>query len=55
MKITLVGMGSGTYAGLTVAGAQAVRRAGYIVGARRLLDALPDDCAPAPCGTLQNG
>ena len=46
MKITLVGMGSGTYAGLTVAGAQAVRRAGYIIGARRLLDALPDDCAP---------
>ena len=46
MRITLVGMGSGTYAGLTVAGAQAVRRAGYIIGARRLLDALPDDCAP---------
>lgn len=46
MKITLVGMGSGTYAGLTVAGAQAVHRAGYIIGARRLLDALPDDCAP---------
>ncbi len=44
MSITLIGMGSG-YGGLTVSGAAALAGADCIIGARRLLDALPDTCA----------
>lgn len=45
MKITLVGMGSG-YDALTRRGAAALAAADCIIGARRLLDALPETCAP---------
>ena len=45
MNITLVGMGSGAYTGMTLRGEAALRRAECIIGARRLLDALPDTCA----------
>lgn len=44
MKVTLVGMGSGTPGGLTVRGLAALQSAGLIVGARRLLQNLPDGC-----------
>ena len=44
MKITLVGMGSGLPASLTVAGLSALREADLIIGARRLLENLPEGC-----------
>ena len=44
MKITLVGMGSGAPGGLTVRGLAALQGAGLIIGARRLLQNLPDGC-----------
>ena len=44
MKITLVGMGCGDYAGLTLMGAKALEDAEYILGARRLLQTLPEVC-----------
>ncbi|WP_419501985.1 precorrin-6y C5,15-methyltransferase (decarboxylating) subunit CbiE [Gemmiger sp.] len=44
MKITLVGMGSGTPSSLTVQGLNALREAELIIGARRLLESLPDGC-----------
>ena len=44
MKITLVGMGSGTPDSLTVQGLNALREAELIIGARRLLENLPDGC-----------
>ena len=44
MKITLVGMGSGTPSSLTVQGLNALREAELIIGARRLLENLPDGC-----------
>ena len=42
MKITLVGMGCGDYAGLTLMGAKALEEAECVLGARRLLQALPE-------------
>ena len=42
MRITLVGMGSGAPGGLTVRGLAALQGAGLIIGARRLLQNLPD-------------
>ena len=44
MKITLVGMGSGTPGSLTMQGLNALREAELIIGARRLLESLPDGC-----------
>lgn len=44
MQLTLIGMGSGTPASLTVAGLAALREADLILGARRLLSALPAGC-----------
>ena len=44
MKITLVGMGSGTPGSLTMQGLNALREAELIIGARRLLECLPDGC-----------
>ena len=44
MKITLVGMGSGTLGSLTMQGLNALREAELIIGARRLLESLPDGC-----------
>ena len=44
MKITLVGMGSGMPGSLTAAGLEALRGAELIIGARRLLEHLPDGC-----------
>ena len=44
MRITLVGMGSGAPGGLTVRGLAALQGAGLIIGARRLLQNLPDGC-----------
>ena len=46
MKITLVGMGSGTPASLTAAGRDALLGAELILGARRLLEQLPAECTP---------
>ena len=46
MKITLIGMGSGTPAGLTAAGRDALFGAELILGARRLLEQLPAECTP---------
>ena len=45
MKITLIGMGSGCPESLTVQGYAALREADLILGARRLLSALPAGCA----------
>lgn len=44
MKITLVGMGSGTPGSLTVQGLNALQEAELIIGARRLLESLPEGC-----------
>ena len=44
MKLTLVGMGSGSSAGLTAAGQAALQGAELIIGANRLLQALPEGC-----------
>ena len=44
MKITLVGMGSGAPGSLTAAGQEALRGAELIIGARRLLENLPEGC-----------
>ena len=46
MKITLVGMGSGLPGSLTAQGLQALQTAGLILGAKRLLQDLPDGCTP---------
>ena len=46
MKITLVGMGSGLPGSLTAQGLQALQMAGLILGAKRLLQNLPDGCTP---------
>ena len=46
MKITLIGMGSGTAASLTAAGRDALLGAELILGARRLLEQLPAECTP---------
>lgn len=45
MPVTLVGLGCGTEETLTVEGSRALRRAELILGAPRLLDALPEGCA----------
>ncbi len=44
MRITLVGMGSGTPGSLTAAGLETLRGAELIIGARRLLENLPEGC-----------
>ena len=44
MKITLVGMGSGAPGSLTAAGLEALRGAERIIGARRLVENLPEGC-----------
>lgn len=44
MNVTLLGMGCGTEA-LTIEARNALIQAGLIVGAQRLLDALPEDCS----------
>ena len=44
MNITLVGMGCGSRAGLTLAGTSALEKAECILGAQRLLQALPEGC-----------
>ena len=42
--VTLVGMGCGAWDTLTIEGAEALRNADAVLGAARLLDALPDCC-----------
>ena len=44
--ITLVGMGAGTPAYLTAQGLAALQQAQYILGAKRLLEHLPEGCTP---------
>ena len=44
MKITLVGMGSGAPGSLTAAGLETLHGAELIIGARRLLENLPEGC-----------
>lgn len=44
MNVTLLGMGSGSAAHLTQAAAEALADAGCIIGARRLLEQLPETC-----------
>ena len=44
--ITLIGMGAGTPGSLTVQGQSALRRADLILGAKRLLEQLPEGCTP---------
>ena len=44
MKITLVGMGGGTVDSVTTQGAEALHEATLIIGAKRLLENLPDFC-----------
>ena len=44
MKITLIGMGSGFAESMTVQGLNALKEATLIVGAKRLLENLPEDC-----------
>ena len=43
--VTLIGMGSGSWEALSVQAQDAVRRAGLVFGAKRLLAGLPADCA----------
>ena len=42
--ILLIGMGSGTPGSLTAQGLAALQGAGLIIGARRLLEHLPEGC-----------
>ena len=42
--ITLIGMGSGTPESLTAQGLAALQNAGLILGAKRLLEQLPQGC-----------
>ena len=44
MKITLVGMGGGTFDSVTMRGAEVLHEATLIIGAKRLLENLPDFC-----------
>lgn len=44
--IMLIGMGSGSPEGMTTQGRSALQKAEYIIGAKRLLTHLPDDCSP---------
>ena len=44
MKITLVGMGSGTFDSVTMQGAEVLHEATLLIGAKRLLENLPDFC-----------
>ncbi len=44
MMVTLIGMGCGTAATMTVEGRAALLRADALLGAQRLLDVLPEDC-----------
>ena len=44
MKITLVGIGGGTFDSVTMQGAEALHEATLIIGAKRLLENLPDFC-----------
>ena len=48
--VTLIGMGSGKWEALSEQAQQAVRSAGLVFGAKRLLAGLPADCtAPRGC------
>ena len=49
MKITLVGMGGGTFDSVTMQGAEALHEATLIIGAKRLLENLPDFCTQNQC------
>ena len=42
--VTLIGMGSGSWEALSVQAQDAVRRAGLVFGAKRLLAGLPPEC-----------
>ena len=44
MKITLVGIGGGTFDSVTMQGAEVLHEATLIIGAKRLLENLPDFC-----------
>ena len=44
MQVTLVGLGCGTQETITFEGRRALERAELILGAQRLLDALPENC-----------
>ena len=44
MKITLVGIGGGTFDSVTMQGAEVLHEATLIIGAKRLLENLPDSC-----------
>ena len=53
--LTLVGMGGGAPGTLTVQGLEALRAADCILGAKRLLDSLPEGCAPQREAVYQPG
>ena len=42
--VTLIGMGSGSWEALSAQAQDAVRRAGLVFGAKRLLAGLPPEC-----------
>ena len=44
--IMLIGMGAGSPEGMTIQGRSALQKAECIIGAKRLLTHLPDDCSP---------
>ena len=44
MKITLVGIGGGTFDSVTMQGAEVLHEATLLIGAKRLLENLPDFC-----------
>ncbi|MBQ1619554.1 MAG: cobalamin biosynthesis bifunctional protein CbiET, partial [Oscillospiraceae bacterium] len=44
MQVTLVGLGCGTQETITFEGRRALERAELILGAQRVLDALPENC-----------
>ena len=45
MQVSLIGMGCGSLALLTGAAREALRHAELVIGASRLLESLPEDCA----------
>ena len=53
--VTLVGIGCGAWEGVTLEGAEALRQADAVLGAARLLDALPDGCTAKRVAEVRPG
>ena len=53
--VTLIGIGCGAREGVTLEGAEALRQADAVLGAARLLDALPDGCTAKRVAEVRPG